>query len=436
MFLISPIVNATSRIGVTAALAIIYSVSAQAYSEQITIDSVTTFSRELIDPSSGFSPEFDLKTNLLEDAVGTMSIGGEVKLSRRSSLDIQLLWNPWKFKDETMYKQWRVSPEIRWWPAQSKAWDNRTSALQGHFLGLHIIGGEYNYSNVRLPFNAFPDLKNYRFEGWFLGGGISYGYRYNISHRFAMEAELGLGVAHVAYHKYACGHCGEHLGKGSRLYVGPTRAALNLILRIGKNPRMPLPQTVMEHERTVITRTIERERTDTIYLAAATQQRAEIKNLKSASYALRLQYPLSSSEIIEDLGNNRHQIEGLREFIDSYVDNPEVKIASIDIEGWASLEGDSANNLRLSDERSASAALMIAEMFPNLTDLIHAQGMGEDWISPRFEGKEKLLLTSNLDERERQLRLLDNGKVFKRLLKTTFPANRRIECTIRYTEME
>ena len=405
----------------------------------ISVDSVTTITTtagNLTKHDGKHSPEFDLKTNLLQDAVGTMSIGGEVKLSRRSSLDVNLLWNPWTFTDHTMYKQWRVSPEIRWWPRQKGAWDDATSALHGHFLGVHLIGGEYNYSRVRLPFNAFPDLKSHRFEGWFVGGGISYGYRYNVSRRFALEAEIGVGVAHIAYDKYACGACGERVGKGSRIYVGPTRAALSLILRIGRNPRMASPEVIRENSRTVVTRTIVKERTDTIYLAATPQETADARGLLSASFTLRLQYPLSSSRIVEDLGDNRRQIERLREFIDSYADNPDVRIARIDIEGWASIEGNARSNLSLSDNRAASAALLVGEMFPTLAPLIHARGMGEDWISPSFEGKERLMTIPDLDERERMLRSIDSGRLFDHLLRTSLPLDRRIECTVRYTEIK
>lgn len=365
-----------------------------------------------------------------------MSLGVEFRLSRRTSLDVSGVWNPWTFKDETCYKQWSVMPELRWWPSQKGAWDRRNSALTGHFLGLHLLGGEYNYTRIRLPFNAFPDLKGHRFQGWMLGGGLTYGYRYNVSKRIALEAFASVGVAHVHYDKYTCGKCGERLSEGHKLYVGPTKLGFSLVVRLGKNPRIKRCDATTKT--VTITNTIEKtvERVDTVFLGIPLQETGDMKNLLSATYELRLQYPLSSSEIIENLGSNRRQIEGLSEFIESYAENPDVRIASIDIEGWASLEGAWKNNLSLSSDRASSAALMLGEMFPDLAPLIHAQGKGEDWISPKFDGKGRLMLIKDLDERERQLKLLDGGQTYQRLLKTQLPSHRRIECIIKFTELK
>lgn len=392
-------------------------------------------------PNEDFSPEFDLKTNLLNDAVGTMSLGAEVKLSRRFSLDTHFNWNPWTFSDHSMYKIWNLSPELRWWPSQKSEWADEhglgNSALNGHFLGVHLKAGEYNYSNVRLPFNAAPGLKDNRYEGWFLGGGISYGYRYNISSRFALEAEIGMGVAYVAFNRFACGKCGERLERGSKVYVGPTRAALNLILRIGKNPRMPRcgepVETFREVERIVeihVPDTVVL--TDTVFINAPAQEKGDVKGIQKALFTLRLQYPLSSSRIEESLGDNRAQIADIREFISRYAENNDIRIKSIDINGYASLEGPSASNLRLSEERAASAAVMIADMFPQLSPLIHACGLGEDWETPDFKGKDRLMLIPDLDERERRLRNLDGGSIFRNILMTQLPPTRRIECVINY----
>lgn len=410
------------------------------------VDSVTTINTVIGDNTADtapFSPEFDLKTNLLQDAVGTMSIGGEVKLSRRFSLDIEAAWNPWTFKDYTMYKQWSVFSELRWWPRQKGEWldeaGHGNSALRGHFIGFHILGGEFNYSRVRFPFNAFPDLKGHRFEGWMLGGGISYGYRYNVSRRFALETTLGIGVLHTAYDKYNCGKCAERIATGTHTYVGPTHAALSLIVRIGKNPRVDRYERVRTIERTVVTRIIDRTVTDTVVetVHQPVIQPADTKNMviHKAVYTLSLTYPLSSSEIVRSLGDNAAQIDSLSSFIDRYSGNPSLRIASIDIVGYASLEGSAAGNLRLSEARAASAARLVETMYPSLASLVNAHGAGEDWTTPQFNGKNSLLSIPDLDERERRLRAIDGGHLFRHLLDTQLPATRRIECIINYTNI-
>lgn len=413
----------------------------------VTVDSVENKTESISEilPDRPYSYEFDLKTNLLRDVVGTINIAAEMKVAPRASISMGLDWNPWTFKNNVMYKRWSLSGEARWWPSQKGEYNDdngrKNSALTGHFLGFHILGGEFNYNRVTLPFNSAPALNDYRFEGWMAGAGISYGYRYNVSKRVALEASIGMGAIYSDYNKYHCDRCGERIGKGSKLYVGPTQTSFSLIVRMGPNPRMTPPMLKTINHNIEITRTIEitRETTDTIYVAAevpvpvTTDATASIRQ---ADFSLRLTYPLNSSVIEPALGNNAVQLDSLKTFLNAYAEDPTIRIKSIDIVGYASIEGNATANLRLSDRRAEAAAALVKAIHPELGSLVEARGVGEDWDSLDFPEKVSLMRITNLDERERRLREINHGATFENLILSELPATRRIECIINYTLIE
>ena len=47
--------------------------------------------------------------------------------------------------------------------------------------------------------------------------------------RWNLEFELGLGVVWADWERYRCVNCGKRTGKGSGVYVTPTRTAVNLV---------------------------------------------------------------------------------------------------------------------------------------------------------------------------------------------------------------
>lgn len=66
-------------------------------------------------------------------------------------------------------------------------------------------------------------------EGTAFGGGLSAGLVRPLSRRWNLEFELGLGVVWADWERYRCVNCGKRTGKGSGVYVTPTRTAVNLV---------------------------------------------------------------------------------------------------------------------------------------------------------------------------------------------------------------
>lgn len=133
-------------------------------------------------------------------------------------------YNPWTFAENKKWKHWFVQPEVRYWTCKR---------FGGHFLAAHLWGGEYNVGNISgIPDflgTKFSNLKEYRYEGWFTGIGIAYGYAWMLGKHWNLEAEIGVGYAYTSYDKYMCPRCGSKVGSGNHNYFGPTKAAINIV---------------------------------------------------------------------------------------------------------------------------------------------------------------------------------------------------------------
>ncbi len=162
----------------------------------------------------------NIKTNLLYDATATINLGLEMGLGKKTSLDVSGNYNPWTFSDERKWKHWLVQPEFRYWLCER---------FNGHFFGIHALGGQFNFNNIELPFDLYPGLKDYNYQGDFIGAGLSYGYQWMFGNRWGLEATLGLGYIYVKYDKYSCATCGTKLEEGNENYFGPTKAGITLI---------------------------------------------------------------------------------------------------------------------------------------------------------------------------------------------------------------
>ncbi len=186
--------------------------------------------------SSAFSQKVAIKNNLAYDALLTPNLSLEIALGRKVTLDTQVGANFFLFEKNSLassytpkkWSHWLVQPELRLWTCD---------VFNGWFVGIHAHGGLMNVGGVNIPYFILQNKNNvmaeHRYEGWFLGGGISVGYHWMLSSRFSLEASLGAGYARIMYDKYKCGTCGERLEKDKVAdYLGPTKATLSLIYMI------------------------------------------------------------------------------------------------------------------------------------------------------------------------------------------------------------
>lgn len=175
---------------------------------------------EIRDVSSVMSPRWALKTNLLYDATTTFNLGFEMSLGRKWTLDVSGNYNPWTFSDNKKFKHWMVQPEFRYWTCER---------FNRGFWGFHVLGGEYNVGNIDFPMGIFPSLDEYRYEGWMVGAGISYGWQWYLGPHWNLEATFGFGYIYTRYDKYRCPKCGAFESRGDQHYWGPTKIGISFI---------------------------------------------------------------------------------------------------------------------------------------------------------------------------------------------------------------
>ena len=164
-----------------------------------------------------------VKTNLLYDAAANVNLGVEVGLARRWSFDLSGDYNKWSVNNHK-WKHWMVQPEARYWFCDR---------FVKHFIALHALGGEFNVGNIKnnIKFlgTDFSNLTDHRYQGWGVGAGIAYGYALPIGYHWNLEFELGVGYVYLDYDRFECKNCGRKVGSNNHHYVGPTKAAVNLV---------------------------------------------------------------------------------------------------------------------------------------------------------------------------------------------------------------
>lgn len=167
-----------------------------------------------------YSQEMGIKNNLLYDATLTPNLGLEIGMGKRYTLDTNVGWNPFTFSDKKSIKHWMVQPELRYWFCEK---------FNGTFMGLHAHGGEYSLARVKLPFGWMKQLRDARYEGYFVGGGISIGHQWILGNRWNLEASIGAGYAFFDYDKYPCPDCGPKIKSDTYNYWGVTKATFSII---------------------------------------------------------------------------------------------------------------------------------------------------------------------------------------------------------------
>ena len=146
-------------------------------------------------------------------------------MAPRWTLDVSGNYNGWTLSHERRWKHWLVQPEARYWFCDRFA---------GHFLGIHILGGKYNIGGLKNGISFlgtdFSKISERRYQGWFTGAGVAYGYAWILGTHWNLEAELGVGWIYTRFDSYPCARCGRKLAEDRpHHYVGPTKAAVNLV---------------------------------------------------------------------------------------------------------------------------------------------------------------------------------------------------------------
>lgn len=166
-----------------------------------------------------------IKTNLVYDATANVNAGVEIGVAPKWTIDLSGNFNGWNMSHGRKWKHWFAQPELRYWFCDRFA---------GHFLGVHLHGGQYNVGGLKNSIfflgTDFSRLGDSRFQGWFAGAGLAYGYTWVLGKHWNLEAELGFGYSYTQYDRFECVGCGRKVEEDKdHHYVGPTKAAINLV---------------------------------------------------------------------------------------------------------------------------------------------------------------------------------------------------------------
>lgn len=167
-----------------------------------------------------------VKSNLLYDAFENINAGVEVGLAPRWTIDVSGDFNGWTLSHGRRWKHWMAQPEVRWWLCDRFA---------GHFFGLHAHGGQYNTGGILkdgpdVLGTDFSKIYDRRYQGWFIGAGVGYGYDWVLGEHWNIEAEIGAGYSYTEYDAFRCTGCGKKVEEDQpHHYFGLTKAAISLI---------------------------------------------------------------------------------------------------------------------------------------------------------------------------------------------------------------
>ena len=152
---------------------------------------------------------YSVKTNLLGLATTNLNVEGAVSIHRNWSLHLPINYNPWISSGNKRLQNITVEPGIRYWFLESFS--------QG-FIGIQSI-----YSRFHVGANK------YRYDGYGVGLGLSYGYSKALNKRWNLEFEAGLGVLWADYTKYLCKKCGAPSGNEKKVHLIPSKASVSLV---------------------------------------------------------------------------------------------------------------------------------------------------------------------------------------------------------------
>ena len=359
-----------------------------------------------------------LKNNLLYDATLTPNIGIEQKIDSLSTVQLFYGLNPWRLSDTKRLRHWSLMPEYRRWLKEP---------FTGHFFGVHALGGEFNIAGI----GPTASIRDYHYQGWYVGGGLTYGYAWRLSEHWNLEAAIGLGYVHLAYDKYENEECGLLLDNRHKNYVGPTKLALNIAYLLGKKKPVELPPPPVK------------EIYQPHYQLAYVTPQAEQEKTRQLSGRAFLDFVVDKTDIRPTYRGNAAELAKVLQTIDVVRRDTFTTITHISIHGYASPESPYQHNAYLAQARAEAFAAYVQGLISLPKSLFTIQSTPEDW-----EGLSAALMDNGQwitddvraivvsdddpDAKERQLKKM-YPREWRWMLDSIFPALRHSDYEVSYT---
>ena len=154
-----------------------------------------------------------LRANLLRWATLTPDLGLEWRICPSCGIAVNGSWTSWTWSDkDRRYALWEVTPEVRYYMGEKKAW----------YLGLMFKTGQFNYK-----------LSETGKQGDLTGGGITAGYQLRMNKALALDFNLGLGYLNADFEKYeVIDGVRVRCGNETKNWCGPINAGVTLVWKL------------------------------------------------------------------------------------------------------------------------------------------------------------------------------------------------------------
>ena len=188
-------------------------VPCEALDEKSEMPAEATADQGVSTESAASAHHFAIRANLLRWATLTPDLGIEWRICDRWSLGVNGSWTSWTWKNNGgRYALWEVSPEVRLYLGQQRAW----------FVGAIFKAGQFNYQLC--PTGRQGDL---------MGGGITGGYQLRLSRSLAMDFSIGVGYLQADYEKYeTIDGIRVRRGNETKDWWGPVNAGVTLVWKL------------------------------------------------------------------------------------------------------------------------------------------------------------------------------------------------------------
>lgn len=151
----------------------------------------------------------------------------------------------------------------------------------------------------------------------------------------------------------------------------------------------------------------------------------------------KVNFVVARHELKKDYKNNASELARLDDFVTKALNLEGTTLDVVNVEGYASPEGDANSNQALSERRAEVLARYVRNKYPEIgrTPDFKVKGLGSDW-----EGLRRIVEESNLSYRNQVLRAIEapdhwskqaallrvaEGKAYEYLLATVYPSLRR-----------
>lgn len=403
-----------------------------------------------------------LKNNLLYDAALTPNLSLEVRLAPKWSMEFGAGFNPFPLND-TQFPKWRhlsvwVAP--RYWFC---------TVFNKGYLSFNVAYAHYNVAGNGYPIGwMYPQVKESRYQGDAVMGGLSYGWHFAISPHFSIELEGGVDAGYSWYDQYECKHCGDKTSSGGRWLVLP-KVAVNLSVPLGGNKESlarrcncdklankpdSIPADTAVEEPVIIDNIDVEPIVVTSVLATApvvarvpkievqVDQMTRLKNrllrsedeyepynetmaLSADPRNVFLFFDVNVTKMDRSFIQNDLLMDSIIHILGEAIEDSTLRVTHIRIVGFASFDGRQAYNERLAGSRAATIKEYMQSVYPVLADSVFdVCNGGESWAELRyqlgtvdFDGKDEVVHIideePDWDEREKLIKQYRNGGTYR-----------------------